>query len=188
MNAIPALRPALILALALAAVTTPLPVRGASGDNTLGLELSYVLQPTGATDPYSGPLGLAVFYERHNLLAGMFAAARLAAFGFYPLGGDFGDSYMLVPLLGLGYDFLLPVDRRFTLAVSPYALGGLYWRRFVYSGQAYDARRPLVAVGLRTDLHLARRLLIGINVELLLVLDEALLVTFGQGERLGVRF
>jgi hypothetical protein len=174
--------------LGLTVATARLSAGGTGAKNALGLELSYVLPPTWDSDPYSGPLGLGVFYERHSLVAGLFAGARLTGFGFYPLRGAFGDSFMVMPTVSVGYDFVLPVDRRFALALSPYVLGGLYWRRFLFSGQEFDARRPVIAGGLRSDLRLGRRLLVGLNLEVILVLDQTALVTFSQGERMGVRF
>jgi hypothetical protein len=64
----------------------------------------------------------------------------------------------------------------------------MYWRRFLFGTESFDAHRPILAAGLDVDLYVGRRLLIGLVVELVLILDQTPLVTFGQGERLGVRF
>src|SRR4030042_4336026 len=94
--------------------------------NLAGFELAMRLQPLASQDPYSGPLGLSLFYERHRLLGMMYLGGQVAYWGFYPLQADFGQSSMILGELRLGYDFCFRIERRFALTVSPYLGGGWY--------------------------------------------------------------
>lgn len=156
--------------------------------NLAGLELTALIQPSGEMDPYSGPLGLGLFYERHQVLRRLYLGAELAYVGYYPLWSAFQESSMILGGLKVGYDFPFRVERRFAITLSPYLSGGWYWRSFVYQGAGYSASRPVLGTGANVDLLVGRRFLIGLNLELLFILDDQLRWTVGGGERLGVRF
>jgi hypothetical protein len=46
----------------------------------------------------------------------------------------------------------------------------------------------MLAVGAELDLLLPRRSVLGVNLELILILDESLRFTLSQGQRIGMRF
>jgi len=179
---------ALILFIGIFPLCPHILVAETGGDNWIGANLSYVFQPVGFEDPYSGPLGIGVYYERHRVFRGLSIGGQFTYYGFYPLRSDFGRSFMLVGGLKAGYEFSFPIERRFTLCISPYLSGRYYWRRFDYQGGFFSAVRPLLAAGADLDLLIQRRSLLGVNLEVILILDEALRVTIGQGQRIGVRF
>jgi hypothetical protein len=156
--------------------------------NLAGFELAMRLQPLASQDPYSGPLGLSLFYERHHLLGMMYLGGQVAYWGFYPLQDDFGESSMILGVLRLGYDFSFRIERRFALTVSPYLGGGWYWRRFVYVDDEYIATRPVLGIGVDIDLSVGRHVLLGVTMDLTSLLDNQVHWTAGVGERLGVRF
>jgi len=156
--------------------------------NLAGFELAMRLQPLASQDPYSGPLGLSLFYERHRLLGMMYLGGQVAYWGFYPLQDDFGQSSMVLGELRLGYDFRFRIERRFALTVSPWLGGGWYWRRFVYVDDEYRASRPVLGIGVDVDLSVGRHVLLGVTVDLKLLFDNQVRLAAGVGERLGVRF
>jgi len=156
--------------------------------NLAGFELSLRLQPLASADPYSGPLGLGLFYERHHLLGMMYLGGQVAYWGFYPLHDGFGDSSMILGELRLGYDFGFRIERRFALTVSPWLGGGWYWRRFVYVNEEFLASRPVLRAGVDIDLAIGRRVLLGVTMDLASLFDNRVRWTAGVGERLGVRF
>jgi hypothetical protein len=156
--------------------------------NLAGFELAMRLQPLASQDPYSGPLGLSLFYERHHLLGMMYLGGQVAYWGFYPLQDDFGQSSMILGELRLGYDFCFRIERRFALTVSPYLEGGWYWRRFVYVDDEYIATRPVLGIGVDIDLSIGRYVLLGVTMDLTSLLEDQVRWTAGVGERLGVRF
>jgi hypothetical protein len=156
--------------------------------NLAGFELSMHLQPLASEDPYSGPLGMGLFYERHHLLGMMYLGGQVAYWGFYPLGDDFGESSMILGELRLGYDFCFRIERRYALTVSPYLGGGWYRRRFVYMDDAYITARPVLGFGVDVDLSIGQSVLFGVNMDLTILFDNQVRGTAGMGERLGVRF
>ena len=176
--------------LAIGLFLVPDPRLGAEtgSSNLAGFELAMRLQPLAAQDPYSGPLGLSLFYERHHVLGMMYLGGQVAYWGFYPLQDDFGRSSMILGELRLGYDFRFPIERRVALTVSPWLGGGWYWRRFVYVDEENIASRPGVGLGVAVDLSVGRRVLLGATVDLTLLFDNQVRGTAGVGERLGVRF
>jgi hypothetical protein len=95
---------------------------------------------------------------------------------------------MVVGGIKAGWEFPFPVERRFSFCVSPYLSGRYYWRRFDYQGQIFSAVRPMLAAGADLDLLIRRRSHLGVNLELVLILDDTLRFTVGQGQRVGVRF
>jgi len=157
-------------------------------NNWMGANLSLVLQPLGSEDPYSGPLGIGAYYERHLVFHRLSLGGQICYYGFYPLRSDFGRSFMLVWGLKAGYEFPFPIERRFGFCVSPYISGRYYWRRFDYQNEIFSAVRPMLAAGAELDLLIGRGSLLGVNLELVLVVDETLRVTLGQGQSIGVRF
>ena len=156
--------------------------------NLAGFELAMRLQPLASQDPYSGPLGVSLFYERHRLLGMMYLGGQVAYWGFYPLQDDFGESSMILGELRLGYDFCFRIERRFALTVTPYLEGGWYGRRFVYGDDEYIATRPVLGIGVDIDLSIGRYVLLGVTMDLASLLDNQVRWTAGVGERLGVRF
>jgi hypothetical protein len=169
-------------------ISVPVVDAQTGGNNWIGGSLSFALQPLGSEDPYSGPLGIGAYYERHHVFHGLSLGGQVDFYGFYPLRSDFGDSFMVIGGVRAGYEFVFPVERRFIFSVSPYLGGRYYWRRFVYQDELYSAYRPMLALGAELDLLLPRRSLLGINLEVVLVLDKNLRLTFGQGQRIGLRF
>ena len=156
-------------------------------NNWIGASLSFAFSPVGFDDPYSGPLGLGLYYDRHRVVGGLLLGGQVTLYGFYPLKSDFGRSFMLVGALKAGYDFLVPVERRFALSISPYLSAGFYRRRFDFRDESYSSSRPLVSAGVELDLRLRRHGLLGVSLEVTLILDEELRVTVGQGQKIGVR-
>jgi hypothetical protein len=122
------------------------------------------------------------------VLGGLFLGGQAAAYGFYPRRGDFETSFMLVGGIKAGWEFPFPIERRFGFCVSPYVSGRYYWRRFDYQDQIFSAVRPMLAAGADLDLQIRQTALLGVNLELVLILDETLRLTVGQGQRIGVRF
>jgi hypothetical protein len=157
-------------------------------NNWIGARLSIALSPVGFEDPFSGPLGLGLYYERHRIVGGLFLGGQATLYGFYPLRSEFGRSLMLVGALKAGYDFVIPVERRFAFGVSPYLGGGFYRRRFDHLDKSYSSSRPVLSAGVELNLMVRRHGLLGVNLETTLILDEQLRVTVGQGQRIGVRF
>jgi hypothetical protein len=178
----------LVLVLLLCTQVLPADSGQIMGDNWLGGTLCFAFQPFGFDDPYSGPLGLGGYYERRHVFGGLFLGGQAAAYGFYPRREDFDTSFMLVGGIKAGWEFSFPIERRFGFCVSPYVSGRYYWRRFDYQGQIFSAVRPMVAAGADLDLLIRRRPHFGVNFELVLILDETLRLTLGQGQRIGVRF
>jgi hypothetical protein len=156
--------------------------------NLAGFELTALVQPLGSQDPYSGPLGLGLFYERHRLLWMFYLGGQVSYYGFYPLWAGFGESSMLIGGIKLGYDLFFRIERRFALTLSPYLSGSYYWRRFVFQNTSLPAWRPILGAGVDIDLYVRRNLLIGLDLGFLLVFDERVRWTVGGGERLGVHF
>jgi hypothetical protein len=188
---IPTLHRVLIVTImAIGLFLAPDPRLGAETEsrNLAGFELAMRLQPLASDDPYSGPLGLSLFYERHRLPGMLYLGGQVAYWGFYPLQEDFGRSSMFLGEVRLGYDFTFRVERRFALTVSPWLGGGWYWRRFVYVDEENIASRPVLGMGVAVDLSVGRRVLLGATVDLTLLFDNQVRGTAGVGERLGVRF
>jgi len=183
------MRPVIVvLFIGILLLSTPEVGAQTGGNNWIGVNLSFALQPLGSEDPYSGPLGIGVYYERHHVFNGLFLGGQLDCYGFYPLRSEFGDSFMVIGGIKAGYEFVFPIERRFGFSVSPYLGGRYYWRRFKYQDEIFSAFRPMLAFGAELDLLLPRRSLLGINLEVILVLDKNLRLTLGQGQRIGVRF
>jgi hypothetical protein len=157
-------------------------------DNWLGATLCIAFPPFGFKDPYSGPLGLGAFYERRHVIGGLCLGGQVAYYGFYPLRGDFSSSFMVTGGIKAGWEFPFPVERRFSFSASPYLSCRYYWRRFDFQGQIFAAVRPMLAAGADLDLLIRRSSLLGVNLELVFILDNSLRFTMGQGQRVGVRF
>ena len=156
----------------------------------LGGELGYILQPFGFEDPYSWSLGGKVFYELHGLFESflVFFGLNGSFYGLYPLDEFFQDSYLVQAGLYTGYDFLVRFDQKFAIAIAPFIGYSHYWREFTWQEDKYQANRPLLAAGVNFDLYIDQHFLLGLRFEFHLLLENEILFTFAQTERMGFRF
>ena len=156
--------------------------------NAIHVHHEFLLPPGGATDPYSGPMGVSVSYERYGVREAMMIGVGVSRAGFYPRQIGYRVSAMSAGELRFGYVFDVDLDRRSGLTLVPFLGPGIYHRRFTYNSRRFRVIRPLLTAGANLDLVLASGLAVGLGVHLKVFVDIVPRVAVGPTERVGYRF
>ena len=90
--------------------------------------------------------------------------------------------------LYVGYEFVLFRSDTTALALSPYSAYKHYFREHIFWDDAVNTNRPIIAAGIKINLHVSRRFSFGIGVEYNFILDESPIHTLVQTDRFSVGF
>ena len=156
--------------------------------NVAGMELEVSYAPSGVKDPYSGPMGIGVFYSRRRLPLGLSAGIAAGFSSFYSRASDYGASHMLTWNIDVGFPMTIALHSEADMTITPEFGTGFYHRWFVFDGTSFYAARPVFTFSLSGDLVQSSGLVVGLFVSGTLFMDNTVRATGGFGQRTGVAF
>lgn len=156
--------------------------------NVAGVELGVSYAPSGAEDPYSGPMSIGVFYSRRQLPLGLSAGVAADLSSFYSRASNYGASRMLTWNIDVGFPMTIVLHSEADVTITPQFGAGFYHRWFVFDGTSFYAARPVFSFSLSGDLVQSSGLVVGLFVSGSLFMDNAVRATGGFGQRTGVLF
>lgn len=169
-----------------------------------GLELCYYSPSLGVKDPYSGSLGVKVFYEFRSLatshqalsflkkVPGLYPGVFLSASGFLKPEPDFGSSSMMEAGFYVGYEFSFPLKGDLRWHLSPVIGFKEYFRWHTYkgndyigAGRDYFGTRPIIFTGCHVRFDLPKKFFIGLGLEYNLIFEVQPVSMLGVSIRFG---